>query len=225
MTALSFEAFTLAACVTELGRAAAAEVADAVEFRMDGAERPIEQLDAYDGTLPVIATNRPQWEGGDAGDSGRLETLERAAGYDAVAAIDVELRSVEEGAATRLLETARTQGTSVIVSWHDFEGTPTPTRLDELLEAASTAGDVGKLAATATSMPDVLDLLVATERHTAAGRRVATMSMGAPGRHSRAIAPLYGSRIGYAPLTSAEATAPGQFTLEELRRLIDTLGA
>jgi 3-dehydroquinate dehydratase-1 len=50
------------------------------------------------------------------------------------------------------------------------------------------------------------------------------MAMGEPGRHSRAVAPLYGSRIGYAPVDPAEATAPGQYDLATLRELVDALG-
>ena len=49
------------------------------------------------------------------------------------------------------------------------------------------------------------------------------MAMGEAGRHSRAVAPLYGSRIGYAPVDPAEATAPGQFDLTTLTELIERL--
>jgi 3-dehydroquinate dehydratase-1 len=49
------------------------------------------------------------------------------------------------------------------------------------------------------------------------------MAMGELGRHSRVIAPLYGSRIGYAPVRAEDATAPGQFDLSTLRDLIETV--
>ena len=52
---------------------------------------------------------------------------------------------------------------------------------------------------------------------------VATMAMGEPGRHSRAVAPLYGSKIGYAPVHPADATAPGQYDLATLRQLVEQL--
>ena len=42
-------------------------------------------------------------------------------------------------------------------------------------------------------------------------------------RHSRAVAPLYGSRIGYAPVDPAEATAPGQYDLATLSELVGSL--
>jgi len=47
--------------------------------------------------------------------------------------------------------------------------------------------------------------------------------MGAAGRHTRAVAPLYGSRIGYAPVDPSAATAPGQYDLATLRDLVDRL--
>jgi 3-dehydroquinate dehydratase-1 len=49
------------------------------------------------------------------------------------------------------------------------------------------------------------------------------MAMGEAGRHTRVVAPLYGSRIGYAPVDPARATAPGQYDLGTLSRLVDEL--
>ena len=222
---MDFESFVLAAATTDLAdEPAAREHADAVEFRLDGADAPLAALDAYEGTLPVIATNRPAREGGAVPDGPeRLETLRSAAADPAVAAIDVELSTVNRGDAAVILETARDHETPVIVSTHDFETTPRPERLRALLSSAAEAGQVAKLATTATGPGDVLDLLGATHAATQDGLTVATMAMGEPGRHSRAIAPLYGSAIGYAPVRAADATAPGQFDLATLRGLIDRL--
>jgi 3-dehydroquinate dehydratase-1 len=49
------------------------------------------------------------------------------------------------------------------------------------------------------------------------------MAMGEAGKHTRAVAPVYGSKIGYAPVDPERATAPGQFDLATLRRLVDEL--
>jgi 3-dehydroquinate dehydratase-1 len=95
--------------------------------------------------------------------------------------------------------------------------------LQETLETACEYGDVGKLAVTANQRDDVLDLLVATRAVSVAGNAVATMAMGEPGRHSRAVAPLYGSKIGYAPVDPDDATAPGQYDLATLRSLVESL--
>jgi 3-dehydroquinate dehydratase-1 len=222
---MDFEAFVLAASTADLGEEPAARAhADAVEYRMDLAPGALDALRAYDGELPLLVTNRVRGEGGEAPDtSERLDALEAAIEQPQVGAVDVELDAVREGEAGRVVDTARANDVSVVVSTHDFEATPERADLRALLDAASEYGDVAKLAVTAHSRADVLDLLVATHEATAAGARVATMAMGEAGRHSRAVAPLYGSCIGYAPVDPANATAPGQYDLETLRSLVDLL--
>ncbi|MFB6083119.1 MAG: type I 3-dehydroquinate dehydratase [Halorientalis sp.] len=222
---MDFESFVLAASTADLGdEPAAREDADAVEFRMDLADDPLAALADYDGALPLIATNRADFEGGGAADdAARLDALRTAAEHSAVEAVDVELRTAAEGDGERVIDHAREHGASVIVSTHDFATTPEPPKLRRLLDRACEYGDVGKLAVTARSPDDVLELLAATRASVAGGDRVATMAMGEPGRHSRAVAPLYGSRIGYAPVDPADATAPGQYDLATLRRLVTEL--
>ncbi|QLK24915.1 type I 3-dehydroquinate dehydratase [Natrinema zhouii] len=221
---LDFDSFVLAAATAELSdEPAAREHADAIEFRMDLADEPVAALEVYDGELPILATNRADWEGGDAADDGRLETLAEATAHDAVAAIDVEFESILEGEAKELLETARDRDVSVVASAHDFEGTPPRNEMVRLLTEAGKYADVAKLAVTADSKSETLALLSATEQLTAHGDTVATMAMGDVGSHTRAVAPVYGSKIGYAPVDPAEATAPGQYDLETLAGLVARL--
>jgi len=223
---IDFSSFVLAAATADLtDEPAARDHADAVEFRMDLADEPLAALAAYDGDLPLIATNRPTWEGGEApDDESRLDMLRTAAAHDAVGAIDVELAALEDGTAEGVVDHARNHGTSVIVSTHDFGETPHRDSMREVLAEASRRGDVAKLAVTAEGTGDVLDLLAATWAATTDGEPIATMAMGEAGRHSRAVAPLYGSRIGYAPVDPADATAPGQYDLATLSTLVDGLG-
>ena len=226
-----FEEFVLTASTADLAEEPRArEDADAVEFRMDLAGDPLAQLDGYDGELPLLVTNRASWEGGEAEGRGRYDALSTAVGHDAVEAVDVELAALrgntpdgEQSHATALRETAREEGVDVVVSVHDFESTPEPTTLVELLADAASEGDVGKLATTASARDDALAMIEATHEATAAGHRVATMCMGEAGRHTRAVTPVYGSKIGYAPVDPANATAPGQYPLGTLRRLVDGL--
>ncbi len=226
-----FDEFVLAASTADLSEEPLArDDADAVEFRMDLAAEPLVQLDEYDGELPLLVTNRASWEGGEAEDLGRFDRLSDAVTRDPVVAVDIELAALRGNApegeaahATALRETAREDGVDVVASVHDFESTPEPGALVDLLADAAAAGDVGKLATTATARRDALAMLEATHEATEAGHRVATMCMGEPGRHTRAVAPVYGSRIGYAPVDPANATAPGQYPLATLRRLVDGL--
>ena len=222
---LSFEAFVLAAATGDLSEEPAArDHADCVEFRMDlAASDPLDALAAYDGELPLLVTNRPKWEGGEAADEDRTDTLAAAVEAEAVAAVDVELHEVAGGDGLDVVEAARDAGVAVVVSVHDFEGTPPRGELRRLVERASEYGDVAKLAVTAESPDDTLALLAVTRAHASAGRTVATMAMGEVGRHTRVVAPVYGSRIGYAPVDPARATAPGQYDLATLSRLVEEL--
>lgn len=222
---MDFDSFVLAGITADLTEEVAARKhADAIEFRLDLAGEPLASLAGYDGDLPVIATNRVEWEGGDATDTPeRLETLRVAAEHPMVEAIDVELSAIAAGDGLKTIEHAREHGVGVIVSIHDFEETPAGTEMERLLSQAGEYGDISKLIVTAETLDDVLQLFAVTRSQTQADEQVATMAMGTVGRHSRAVAPLYGSRIGYAPIDPADATAPGQYDLATLREVIDRL--
>lgn len=219
---MNFEEFVLAASTASLDDSeAASRHADALELRLDLGDVAVDTLDA---DLPILVTNRLDSEGGNAsqGDA-RIETLCRAIEQPAVEAVDIELAAVTDGDGQRVVEHARAHDVAVVVSTHDFEATPAKTELLDVLGRASEIGDVAKLAVTASDREDALDVLAATHEATRAGQTVATMAMGAAGRHTRVVAPLYGSRLGYAPLDSDRATAPGQYDLETFRRLYESI--
>ncbi|MEZ3114579.1 type I 3-dehydroquinate dehydratase [Halobaculum sp. MBLA0147] len=228
---MEFDTFRLAAATGTLAdEPAARDHADLVEFRLDLAEEPLAALRAYDGPTPLLVTNRPRWEGGQTAPYGRLDTLAAAVAFESVVAVDVELATLRgrppgtnDTGVAELRERIRETETTLIASVHDFDGTPDREALDGLVRAAAAAGDVGKVAVTAETPDDALRLLGATRRATARGDRVATMAMGEAGAHTRAVAPVYGSRIGYAPVHEAEATAPGQYDLATLRELVAQL--
>ena len=225
---MDLSSFRLLAAGSDLSMEPAARAdADGIELRMDFADEPLNQLEGYDGDLPVLVTNRVAWEGGEADDDdARLDTLERAVEFDAVTAVDLELAALTgtgDHDAGHVADHARDHGASVVVSTHDFEATPDQAAIVDRLERACEYGDVGKMATTAHAPDDVLAMLKATQELTAAGEAVATMCMGEAGRHSRAVTPLYGSRIGYAPVDPAAATAPGQYDLATLRSLVERL--
>lgn len=222
---MEFEEFVLAASTADLGEEPKArEDADAIEFRLDLPAASLDQLTEYHGQLPVLVTNRVEREGGQApACSERLDVLCRAIEQPAVEAVDVELDAIRTGDGMRVVEYAREHEVSVVVSKHDFETTPPSNELRSVLSAACEYGDVGKLAVAANTPEDVLDVLAVTRDATVEGDTVATMAMGQMGRHSRVVAPLYGSRLGYAPVATEGATAPGQYDLETFRRLLDQL--
>lgn len=198
--------------------------ADIVEFRLDLAEsNPLEALEDYDGTLPILATNRVKAEGGAAAvGEERLQTLKEAATRDEVIAVDIELKNLESNRGNTLIDEIRAEA-SIVASVHVFDTTPSESQCHSFLKRACAAGNVGKLAVMADTYDDALRLLAATRKAANNGLSVGTIAMGQPGQHTRVVAPLYGSRLTYAPVDSGDATAPGQYDLETLSMLLSEL--
>lgn len=225
---VDFESFRLAASTASLDAEPRARPhADLLEFRMDMAEAPLEALDSYDGDLEVLVTNRPEWEGGDREDGpDRRDELLEALSSPAVAAVDLELRALEDPRQVTdmapVLDAARERDIPIVVSMHDFDHAPSRKTLVDFAHRGCQFGTLAKIAVTPGTHEAVLKLLQATHDLTQEGRTVATMAMGEIGAHTRAIAPLYGSKLGYAPVDRAAATAPGQFDLETLASLLET---
>lgn len=220
---MKLDDFALAATTNDLTRAEDAELtADLIEFRMDSAEDPIEQLSEYDGSLPIIATNRTKWFGGEANDDGRLDRLSAASRFDAVKFVDIELETAR--GMEWVLDEFRANGVQLIISHHDFDDTPNREVLDAIIEQCAHYGDIAKVATYPQDKGDTLRLLQAIRHATDQGIDVAGIAMGEIGSHVRVVGPIYGSKLGYAPLaTDKHEYAPGQIPLHELASLIEAM--
>jgi 3-dehydroquinate dehydratase-1 len=196
--------------------------ADIIEFRMDKAEDPIKQLNEYDGELPIIATNRTQWFGGKAKDSGRLDKLFAASRFDTVKLVDIELETARAG--DWIVNQFRDNDVDLIISHHDFDATPEREIIDAIIDQCAVYGDIAKVAVFPQSKRDTLTLLEAINAATERGIDAAGISMGEIGSHTRVVGHLYGSKLGYAPLGSDETEyAPGQIPVKTLSSLINAI--
>jgi 3-dehydroquinate dehydratase-1/3-dehydroquinate dehydratase/shikimate dehydrogenase len=197
---------------------------DVVEIRLDSMVKP----DIYGCRSrlhkPLLFTNRPVWEGGacDATEEKRIAPLFEAVRQD-VAYIDFELRA-DQRLRKRLLAATRMTSTRMILSWHNFESTPPQEKLEEILAEmvesnARTGKIIGKIVTTAHSWKDALRVLRLQEQARVANFPLSCFCMGEPGRITR-LATLYlGGYMTYACLNDAQATAPGQLSLEQLQKL------
>lgn len=219
-------------------RKAAKMGADVLEIRLDLlgirdsglAAETVGKIKAETG-LPLILTNRSRaeggkWEGGEEERVGILKELLSSfpteGGIDAVDAVDIEL-SAGEKEITELTSTAKKKGKTVIVSFHDFSKTPSFQEMEKIIEEAFLAGaDIAKLAVMPRSMQDVLELLRLTLDAREAKKPVCTIAMGKLGKHTRVIAPLYGSVLSYASVESS--AAPGQLQANEVKKMMELLG-
>jgi 3-dehydroquinate dehydratase-1 len=122
----------------------------------------------------------------------------------------------EEGNFTRLMGILAERNIRLILSYHNYEGTPA---LEELQEKARSmfekGAEVVKLACMVNDYDDNVTLL----RMYAEFGPIICIGMGEKGKVSRLNALYFGEAISYAAPSRARAVAPGQFTYEEMRTL------
>ncbi len=194
------------------------------EVRLDYLEESAPDLKRLFRSLPgpVIATNRLATEGGrwTGTEADRLALLAEALNLG-VTCLDLELAA---GAIFRREMWERRGPTKLILSWHDFAGTPETARLEAVLEEMLAAeADIVKLVALAREPADNLRMLSLIPRARARGKEIIAFCMGPLGKWSRVAAPLLGSWLTFAPFSKPGASAPGQLTVNDLKRVWRTL--
>jgi 3-dehydroquinate dehydratase type I len=198
----------------------AAPLADLVELRIDritGAE--LERLLTARRT-PVIVTNRRREEGG--GFTGtEEERVARLAEAVRLGADYVDIETATDPALKAGLRAAIVgTSTKLIVSWHDFSGTPPLEFLKAKLEECM-ADDpaIVKIVTHADDASDCLRVLALIPYARQKSQAIIAFCMGRRGKISRITAPLLGSIIAYASLEPEEASAPGQLTIHQMREI------
>ncbi len=217
----------------ENSKKAAEKGADILEIRLDllGIRNPeraaemIREIKAETG-LPIIVTSRSGAEGGkwDGKEEDRTELLINLLSLkDGPDAIDIEL-SAGMKERNRVIKAAKDRETAVIVSSHDFLKTPPLQNMRTIIEEMFLAGaDIAKLAVMPLSVEDTLNLLRVTLDFKDAGKSVCTIAMGSQGKHTRVVAPFYGSVLTYASIESNASAAPGQLPVDEVKKIMEML--
>ncbi|MGP3638988.1 type I 3-dehydroquinate dehydratase [Lentilactobacillus hilgardii] len=206
---------------------------DVIEWRIDYDRNVLDHenyLDTVDhilsliGNTPLLTTFRTAHEGGVSSleDAEYFSTYRWLLENRLTDMLDIELNR-NKATVDFLINLAHHQNIPVILSNHDFQSTPDETEIiSKLKRMQERNADIGKIAVMPHTSKDVLTLLNATEK---ANREleipIITMSMGNLGKVSRVTGPLFGSTLSFA--TVAEASAPGQLTVEAVRKGMATL--
>ena len=216
-------------------RRAAALATDLVEWRVDGfmpLPEPealpaiLEALRQAIGDLPLLFTCRRRAEGGL---QSIISEVRLAVALAAVASghadlVDAELANPEPMVAA-LKDACRRQGVRLILSFHDFAGTPDLGTIVARLEEARTRGaDIAKAAVMARGPRDVLTLLEASaeSRRRLPDTPLIPIAMGPEGVLARIIGGLFGADVTFA--AGPRSSAPGQIDIAELRAAWRALG-
>ncbi|MBN2255748.1 MAG: type I 3-dehydroquinate dehydratase [Deltaproteobacteria bacterium] len=198
-------------------------MADLVELRIDAITNV--DLDALLSSPggKVVVTNRRVEEGGRfrGSEEERVALLCRSVSLKADF-VDIEA-STDPRLISMVVETIKERGdtTQLIVSHHDFTGTPPMNDLVRIVEKSYRYGaHIAKVASWARSMDDIvaiLNLLITVRRQ---NRNIIAFCMGDKGKISRVAAPLFGSFMTYAARERGAESAPGQLTVEEIKEIL-----
>ncbi len=160
---------------------------------------------------PVLLTLRLRREGGEwrGNDSSRYPTFVRA--LECLAAIDVELRSP---LAAPLAKLAGKLGKICVLSYHDFDKTPTLTKLQAIASEAQQLASTVKISTRICDASDVntLSSLLAKKWR----RPLCVIGMGADWKDTRVSFARAGSCLTYGYLD--KPAAPGQIPARQLMR-------
>lgn len=200
--------------------------AEIVELRIDGIQRVNLPSLMKHTKGEVLITNRSKEEGGAfiGAEKERvallLEAVDLGADY-----VDLELRAAPALIAGLKKKIAACQGlTKLILSYHNFERTPSPKELRKKLDDGYAAGvDMVKIVSHAQEMEDNLKVLGLIPYARKKGKEIIAFCMGEKGKMSRVMAPLLGSYLTYASLNKGEVLAPGQMTVGELKNVFRIL--
>ncbi len=170
----------------------------------------------------ILVTNRRKEEGGlfTGTEEDRVQRLRQAV------ALGADYVDIEASTETNLIfglkrEIVDTKSSAkLIVSYHDFQSTPSESTLRERLETCGEWGDIVKIVTMARSVEDNLTILRLIPHARQKGLEIIAFCMGSAGRISRVMSPLLGAYLCFAAANRDEATAPGQLEVGEMLRLL-----
>ena len=192
---------------------------DLIEIRLDYLERDADLKRLRVVTeLPLIAAYRFRRKGGSiiGSEEERVEWLIRACdtGFDYV---DLELN------ASGSIPLVRGKRVNLILSYHDYVGTPSPIKLEEILdEMLEFKPNICKIIGTARAEKDnllYLKFIKMARRKT----KIISFGMGKTGLISRVLSPLLGGEYTYASVGEEKEAAPGQIPIKMLKELYKLL--
>jgi len=197
--------------------------AQVVEFRLDylNTLQSISHLQdvLIESPVPVIATIRRTEDGGQSNlsEEERVDYLIKAitAGVNFV---DIEF-NMDTDLRLKVIHAAQNNNCKVIVSYHEFDGTPELETLEYYLTQMKSIGDIGKIVPRAVTVEDCKTIYTLLERAQEEQFPLISFCMGTEGVESRIKARSNGSMLTYACLS--DPVAPGQLSIDDLHTLLE----
>lgn len=172
------------------------------------------------GDIPLLITYRTKKEGGkgSASDKHYTDIMKNVILSRVPNLVDIEL-SCES--CHELIELAKSAGMKTIISYHNFEETPSKEDMSKKFkEMEELGGDIPKIAVMPKNFSDVLTLLETANEVSEENSPIIAISMGNMGKISR-ITPQTGTALTFASCKTA--SAPGQIKAEKIDEYLKML--
>ncbi len=182
-----------------------------VELRLDLMQMQPAQIQALlQHNIPTVVTCRE----GKYSQNERITLLKHAIEHGA-AYVDIEVES-EENYRKELVNFAKQKGCKVIISYHNFEATPSIAELKQTIaECRNMGADVVKLITTACSEQDSARVLSLYETE----KDLIAFAMGEAGKITRFACLYLGAPFTYASSGLGKEAAPGQITASNMEEI------
>ncbi|MBO7124879.1 MAG: type I 3-dehydroquinate dehydratase [Bacteroidales bacterium] len=162
-------------------------------------------------SVPTIATCRPEF----CDDEKRAKLLKTAI-LSGATYVDVEIES-QENFKKEIMNFAHEKGSKCIVSYHNYEETPTKQTLQEIIDCCFSQGaDIAKIATMARSKRDTSRVLSLYETND----NIVALAMGEEGKISRVACLYLGSPFSFAAIDETHASANGQLTVAQMKEIV-----
>jgi len=195
----------------------ALQKSDYAEIRFDFVkpEKIPETLELVKNNLnKIVCTLRPKSEGGvfSGNEKERLAILKLISEYNPFL-LDIEFNTIKKN--KELKQYLQGSKTELLISWHDFKGTPSDSQLNKHLKEMKKFSKNIKIVTTAKNIDETIRVL---QLYTKKGNfNLIAFCMGESGKISRILCLNFGGPYTYVSL--GKAVAPGQFSVNEVKRL------
>jgi 3-dehydroquinate dehydratase-1 len=189
------------------------------EIRLDGATlSPNEIQRIFTLHANLIATYRPNPGNESTGKRkmALLSAVEAGAAY-----VDIEIEA-EAPYKKEIIQAAFLQESQVILSYHNYERTPSKKQLETIIEQCFSQGaHIAKIACQVHSEADSSRILSIYDYPGQLHKgKIVAIGMGEKGKITRLAAPLLGAPFTYASLSTGKETGPGQLDKDTMEKIL-----
>ena len=185
------------------------------EIRLDTLHFTTRQVqDLFSSRPQLIATFRPGTISEDERNDFLMTAIDAGAAY-----VDIEIEAADRFKES-IIKKARQKGCHIIISYHNYEKTPSRKELLEIIDGCFDCGaDIAKIACLTLSEADSARILSLYDSPAGRQGKILAIGMGEKGRITRVAAPFLGAPFTFAALSPGQKTAPGQLDIKTLQKI------